>query len=172
MLVEFKAKQLYISITLLLIMTLRKAQEKDFMKLAELYRSFFPVHNLFQGPRKRVVKYLKEQSKENELVVYDDGSLRGALYLLKLGQDASGSHKLWKFRHFAFESKKIASSLLAEAEKRVRKASKYSKIELTVAESEPGFSFYKSKGYKKEGALRHHYRRGETCYVLSKCYSS
>ncbi len=153
-------------------MIIRIVQEKDFVKLAKLYRSFFSAHNIFQKPSKEVVRYLKEQSQENDLIVYEEkGSLKGALYLVNFGQNADGSHKLWKFRHFAFEAEDIASQLLDEAEKRVKKASKTLKIELTIAESEKGINFYKSRRYKQEGVLSNHYRWGESCYVLSKSFS-
>lgn len=153
-------------------MTIRNAQEKDFTKLAELYGSFFRAHNIFKKSKNEIVKYLKAQAKENELVVYDgQGTLQGALYLVNFGQNAEDSHKLWKFRHFAFKSVNTASRLLDEAEKRVKKVSKTAKIELTIAETEEGISFYKSKGYQQEGALSNHYRWGETCYILSKSLS-
>ena len=129
-------------------MTIRIVQEKDFVKLVGLYRSFFSAHNIFQKQSKEIVQYLKEQSQENDLIVYEEkGSLRGALFLVNFGQNADGSHKLWKFRHFAFESEDIASQLLDEAEKRVKKASKTSKIELSIAETEKGIKFYKSKTF-------------------------
>ena len=152
-------------------MTIRNIQDEDFEKLVGLYKSFFSTHNRFQQSNEKIISYLKEQSEKYDLIVYDEnGSLKGALYLVNFGQNADGSHKLWKFRHFAFESKDIASQLLDEAEKRVKESSDTSKIELTIAETEEGIDFYKLKGYEPEGALLNHYRWGETCYVLSKYF--
>mgnify|MGYP001618150650 CR=1 FL=1 len=153
-------------------MVIRNVKDEDFEKLVGLYKSFFTTHNRFQQADNEIVEYLKEQSQENDLIVYDeDGSLKGALYLVNSGQNTDGSHKLWKFRHFAFKSEDIASQLLVEAEKRVKESSDTSKIELTIAETEEGIDFYKSKGYKQEGALSNHYRWGEICYILSKSFS-
>lgn len=153
-------------------MAIRNVQDADFEKLVDLYKSFFSTHNIFQQSDDEITAYLKEQSQENELIVYDeDGSLKGALYLVNFGQNADGSHKLWKFRHFAYDTEDIASQLLDEAEKRVKESSETSKIELTIAESEKGIDFYKSKGYEQEGALSNHYRWGETCFVISKSFS-
>jgi len=153
-------------------MVIRMVEERDFEKLVELYKSFFKTHNKFQQSNEEVVLYLKEQSQENELIVFDDnGSLRGALFLVNFGQNADGSHKLWKFRHFAFENEDVASELLDEAEKRVKKSSATSKIELSIAETENGINFYKSKNYEQEGALSNHYRWSETCFILSKSFS-
>ncbi len=152
-------------------MAIRKGKVSDYYELVNLYRSFFKTHNIFQQSDKKIISYLKEQSKENELLVYDEkGSILGALYPVNLGQNADGTHKLWKFRHFAFYSDDIAEKLLEEAEKKVRKSSKTSKIELTIAETEQGIGFYKAHGYKKEAALRNHYRWGETCFTLSKSF--
>ncbi len=153
-------------------MIIRNAQEKDFTELAELYSSFFSTHNIFLKSKKEIIKYLKEQAKENELIVNDElGTLQGALYLVNFGRNADGSHKLWKFRHFAFKSINAASRLSEEAEKKVLGKSKTAKIELTIAQTEEGIDFFKSKGYKQEGALSNHYRWGETCYILSKSLS-
>jgi ribosomal protein S18 acetylase RimI-like enzyme len=153
-------------------MTIRNVQEADYGNLVRLYKSFFKTHNIFQQPDDKIMSYLKEQSQKNDLIVYDEnGSLKGALYLVNFGQNADGSHKLWKFRHFAFENEMIASQLLDEAEKRIKDASQTSKVELTIAETEEGIEFYKSKGYEQEGALSNHYRWGETCYILSKSFS-
>ena len=153
-------------------MIIRTALKTDFVKVAELYHFFLSTHNIFQKSNQEVVKYLKEQAQENDLLIYEEnGALKGALFLVNFGQNADGSHKLWKFRHFAFESEDVASRLLGEAEKRVKRASKTSKIELTIAETESGIRFYRSKGYNQEGALSNHYRWGETCYILSRSIS-
>ena len=153
-------------------MVIRTVQYQDFEKLVELYKSFFKTHNKFQQSDDQITNYLKEQSKENELIVYeDDGSIKGALFLVNVGQSADGTHKLWKFRHFAFEYEDIASQLLDEAVKRVKESSQTSKIELTISESEKGIDFYKSRGYGQEGALSNHYRWNETCFILSKSFS-
>ena len=151
-------------------MVIRTVQESDYIKLVELYHSFFPTHNVFQKPKNEVISYLKQQTQENELIVYDDGKLKGALYLVNFGQNSDGSHKLWKFRHFVFENEKVFSQLLKEAEKRVRKASKTSKIELTIAETERGMDSYLANGYVREAMLSHHYRWGETCFILGKAF--
>ena len=84
-------------------MIIRTALKTDFVKVAELYHFFLSTHNIFQKSNQEVVKYLKEQAQENDLLIYDEnGTLKGALFLVNFGQNADGSHKLWKFRHFAF----------------------------------------------------------------------
>ncbi len=153
-------------------MEIRALQEKDFSSLADLYSSFFSTHNIFKMPKNEVVKYLKEQSAKHEFLVYEDkGVLKGSICIVNFGQNYDGSHKLWKFRHFAFESEEAASHLLDEAESRVKNHSKTAKIELTIAENEKGIEIYKSKWYQKEGKLSNHYRWGEACYVFSKSFS-
>ncbi|HIH11669.1 TPA: GNAT family N-acetyltransferase [Candidatus Woesearchaeota archaeon] len=148
---------------------LKQVQEKDYIHLVKLYKSFFRIHNIFSGNKNVILKYLKEQAQKNELIVFEEkSSISGALYLVNFGQNDDGSHKLWKFRHFAFDSNNIALKMLNEAEKRVKRASKTSKIELTIAENEVGIEFYKNNGYRIEGQLTHHYRYGETCYILAK----
>src|SRR3989344_6866372 len=132
-------------------MGIRKLQQNDFDKLVLLYRSFFKTHNIFQKSPDEIKDYLKAQAKENKLIVYEEkDSITGALYLVNFGQNANGSHKLWKFRHFAFKTDSIASKLLMEAERIIGKDSLTSKIELTIAESEHGRDFYKANGYVQE----------------------
>ncbi|MBT4577184.1 hypothetical protein HOM13_00490 [Candidatus Woesearchaeota archaeon] len=153
-------------------MAIRGIQNEDFEKLVRLYKSFFNTHNIFQKSEKEIIDYLKEQSEENALIVYDEtNSIVGALFLVNFGQNENGSHKLWKFRHFAFQTKEVAQDLLEEAEKIVKNSSETSKIELTLAESEKEIEFYKSNKYILEGTLSNHYRPAEACFILSKCFS-
>jgi len=152
-------------------MAIRNVQETDYVGLLALFKRFFPVHNRFQQDDGAIVKYLKKQASENELIVYDDSGIKGALFLVKAGENKEGSHKIWKFRHFAFDNEQVASELLVEAEKRVKESSETSKIELTIAENEEGIDFYKDNGYEEEAALKNHYRWGETCFVFAKSFS-
>ncbi len=152
-------------------MPVRASEEKDYGQLASLYAHFFKVHNLFQRGRAFIADYLKAEAGKNELFVFEEGGLvRGALFLVKSGENSSGSHQRWKFRHFAFESESVAEKLLAEAERNVKAACKTAKIELTIAETEEGIDFYKKHGYVQEGSLKNHYRWGETCFVLGKSF--
>lgn len=152
-------------------MAIRGIKEEDFKKLVRLYKLFFNTHNIFQKTEEEVITYLKNQSEENALIVYDaNNSIIGALFLVNFGQNDNGSHKLWKLRHFAFESLTIAQQLLEEAEKIIKSSSQTSKIELTIAETEKYLDFYKSNNYNVEGTLSNHYRFGETCFILSKSF--
>ena len=152
-------------------MAIRNANSSDYMKLVELYRSFFSIHNIFQKPNSQVIAYLKKQSDKNELLVYDDnGRIKGALFIVNIGQNEDGSHKLWKFRHFAYLTDEIGKELLDVAEKRVRMSSETAKIELNCAESEEGIDIYEANGYELEGTLKNHYRFGEKCFVFSKSF--
>ena len=154
-------------------MAVRKATEQDYEGLANLYKSFFKEHNVFHQDAGKIALYLKGEAKKNELLAYDEkGSIKGAVFIVREGQTPDGLHKRWKFRHFAFGSEKAASALLEEAEKAVKKSSKTAKIELTVAETEKGIEFYRSKGYEQEGVLKNHYRWGESCFVLSKSFQN
>jgi len=153
-------------------MIIRLVKEADYEKLVHLFRSFFKTHNIFQQPAAKILQYLREQAVENPLLVYEDkGALQGALFLVKIGENKEGTHKIWKFRHFAFLTETIAAQLLDDAEKHVQKSSRTGKIELTIAETEPGKAFYLKHGYVQEGALKDHYRPGETCYVLGKSFA-
>ncbi len=153
-------------------MTTRIIKETDYQGLVKLYKSFFGTHNIFQQDESKVIIYLKEQARDNEFIVYEEKNvLKGALIIVKTGQNSDATHKIWKYRHFAFESEKIAALLLKEAEKYISKQSKTAKVELTIAENEKGIDFYKENGYKQEAALSNHYRWGETCYILSKSFN-
>lgn len=150
---------------------IRQANERDFEAIITLCKSFFRIHNLFYQNQKKVIAYLKKQVEENQMFLCEDnGKITGVLILVKTGQDSAGKHTVWKFRHFAYSSEKAATTLLAEAERKVQKASKTAKIELTIAENERGRDLFKANGYQQEGALRNHYRPGETCYIISKSF--
>ena len=150
-------------------MNITEAQESDYDKLIELFRNFFTTHNIFQQSDEEIISYLKEQSEENKLIIYEENNeIKAACFLVNFGQNKEGTHKLWKFRHFAFTSEEAGSKLLEEAENKIKEESETSKIELTIAENEEGINFYKSKGYVQEAELKNHYRQGETCFILSK----
>lgn len=150
-------------------MTIRTAAEEDYEQIASLYSNFFTTHNIFQKVTELVVKYIKEEAEKHELLVYEEGGLiKGALFLV--GLRIEKGHKRWKFRHFAFETEKVAKELLAEAEKKIKESSRTAKVELTIAESEEGIEFYKQNGYLQEGMLKNHYRWGESCFVLGKSF--
>lgn len=156
----------------MLLSMIRKVTGADYPQLVRLYQSFFLKHNRFQKPAEEVIVYLKEQAKDNLLLVYEEkGKIKGALIIVQTGSNAEGTHKVWKYRHFAFTSENIAVNLLKEVEAYVKKQSKTAKVELTIAESEPGIDFYRTKGYVQEAALTNHYRWGETCFILTKSFS-
>ncbi|MBT5739499.1 hypothetical protein HOI26_00225 [Candidatus Woesearchaeota archaeon] len=149
---------------------IRTVQEGDYLGLVELYKNFFPTHNRFQEENGKIVSYLKEQASKNLLLVFDQDKIKGAMFLVNFGSDSNNSHKLWKFRHFAFDDENVAKELLQEAENKVQESSQTSKIELTIAETEPGKEFYLNNGYQQEAALINHYRWNETCFVLAKSF--
>lgn len=150
-------------------MIIRKIEEDDYGKLVELYRTFFETHNRFQQSEGHIINYLKEQGKENEIFIFEEeGNIKGALILVLKGQNVDSSHKVWKFRHFAYDSESVALSLLKYVEEKIKERSPTAKIELTIAENENGVEFYRVNGYEQEGALKNHYRWGETCFILSK----
>ena len=104
---------------------IRTAEEQDYEKLADFFKEFFTTHNIFQQPKDKITSYLKEQAKENRLIIYEESNeIKTALFLVNFGQSSDDSHKLWKFRHFAFTSEEAASKLLQEAENRIKKDKK------------------------------------------------
>jgi hypothetical protein len=150
---------------------IREGRKEDFVELISLFKSFFETHTIFQNTDEVVLTHLQKEFSKNVLLVYENTLIKGAMFLVHCGSDATGSHKLWKFRHFAFESVGIATELLREAEKRVCEQSGTAKIELTIAENEEGIDFYKEQGYVQEARLTNHYRFGEVCFVLSKSFN-
>lgn len=147
-------------------MAVIRPEEKDFAKIAKLFKDFFRTHNIFSQPEEKVVEYIKEQAEQHELIA--DPEFRGAMFIVMKGESADKKHKIWKFRHFAFTDEITGKELLEEAEKIISGKSETAKIELTIAETEEGKDFYIKNGYKEEGALLNHYRWGETCFILGK----
>lgn len=152
---------------------IRKATEKDIKKVAKLCKEFFKTHNIFQQIDKKVAEHLKKESKKNILLVLEEKKdIKAAMLLVQTGQNSDDTHKIYKFRHFAFTSESYAKELLEYVYEKIKKSSTTAKIELTLAEGEKGIEFYKKQGYEKEADLKNHYRWGETCYVYSKSIST
>ncbi len=149
-------------------MNIRKANEKDLNSLIKMYKEVFPVHNVFELPENKIYKYLKA-FLGNLIVAEEDGKIVGGLVITSKKYPG---WSLFNFKHIAvvkdYQSKGVGSALLKEAEKIAGKG----KIEIRVAEgvSEAPWAvdFYEKNGYEKEGELKHHYRKGETCFIMGK----
>jgi ribosomal protein S18 acetylase RimI-like enzyme len=154
-------------------MSIRTVEEDDLEQISSLYKNFFKNHNVFRKGNDIITAYLMKELLEREdfLLYEEEGLIKGALILVAKGRNSDGSHKIWKFRHFAFETENIGQKLLKEAEKRVKELSKTVKIELTISETEEGIDFYKENGYEQEGSLKNHFRWGEICFMLGKSLS-
>ncbi len=150
-------------------MAVRRLSEDDYEELAELYKRFYRVHNVFTRPDDEILGYLGSQ--EGECLVFDDGGIRGAVFLENSTTSPGNMHRLWKLKHLAFDSEDACRKLLAEAEKIIMDKPGTAKIEINVAESEPSADFYEELGYKNEAELRDHYRNGEKCFVFSKSFA-
>ena len=153
-------------------MVIRTIQEEDYEQLVDLYKSFFPTHNIFSQGKDIVIAYLRKEALEREdlLVFEKEEIIKGALIIVLLGKSSDNSHCRWKFRHFAFKDEEAAKELLEAAERRIKDSSKTAKIELTIAENEQGIDFYKNNGYEQEAELKNHYRCGEKCLVFGKSF--
>lgn len=151
-------------------MNIRTVIDSDYEGLFNLLSSFFNTHSIFSKDKEFVINYLKEESKKNPLVVCEDDGIKGCLFLVNLVFDKEHSHKVWKFRHFAFDSDDVFDKMVTHVEKLVKLQSQTIKIENTIAETEKGIDLYLKNGYEKEGELKNHYRWGESCFVISKSY--
>ncbi len=145
-------------------MVVRTVAEEDFGKLVELYKEFFPTHNIFSQNEDIIKAYLHKELLEREDFLITEGA--ALIVVIKRPND---THARAKFRHFAWKNEDAATQLLQEAESRVRKAAETVKIELTLAENEE-IEFYKNNGYVVEGELKDHYRVGEVCFILGKSF--
>ena len=153
-------------------MAVRQGTEQDLDQLVGLYKSFFVVHNRFRQSSEEIKAYLKEQMAQNQLFVSEfEGQIKAAMLLVNFGSSVDGTHKLWKYRHFAWEHEENFRELLEYAENVIRQSSKTAKVELTLAENEPGIHMYSAHSYEQEAALRNHYRPGETCFIMSKDFA-
>ena len=146
---------------------IRKAKEQDLKQLSRMYKSVFKVHNIFTKSEKEIEEYLKPLISDT-IVAEEDGKIVGGLVIFR---KQYGDWNLFNFKHVGvaneYQGKGIGSQLLKEAEKICKKG----KVELRVAEgvSEIGtIAFYEKNGYKKEGELESHYRKGAKCFVMGK----
>ena len=145
---------------------IRQAKEEDLNDLAKVYNEVFKVHNVFEKSEQEIEEYLKK-FLGNLLVAEEDGVVVGGLVIVEKKQNPEWS--LFSFKHIAvapaYQDKDIGTALLKEAEKIAGKG----KIEINVGEREAGAArFYEKNGYQKEGILKSHYRKGESCFVMGK----
>lgn len=149
-------------------MKVRQASQADHHTLVSLYRTFFPVHNVFQQREEEVIDYLKDLSQHDTILVYDDDGIRGAIVISQVTLTPDGSHRLCRIKHLAYEDIKQGQALLDEAERRASEGVKSAKIEAHLAQGESAVSLFHDKSYTKQAELPDHYRMGERCYVYGK----
>ena len=145
---------------------IRKAKEEDLKELAKVYKEVFKAHNIFEKPEAEVEEYLKK-FLGSLLVAEEDGKVVGGIAVAEKKQNPEWS--LFSFKHIAvapaYQDRDIGTALLKEAEKVAGKG----KAEINVGEREGGaLRFYEKNGYQKEGILKSHYRKGESCFVMGK----
>lgn len=149
-------------------MEVRQAKKEDLKGLIEVYKEVFTVHNIFTKSEEEVLKYWEAVKAEPDdfVVVIEDGKIvAGCLVLMRSFE----GHTLARIKHLAVaekhKAKGIGRALIEKAEDIIGTA----KIEIHVGENEKiVIPFYKKMGYKEEGVLSDHFRKGENCYVLGK----
>jgi len=159
----------FISSTLLACdMHVRKAGTEDYEPIIKLTKEFFTIHNIFKKDGEKIVSYIENESRKNTLLVCDDNAeITGVTFLIS-DNNMGEPHRKWKLKHFAYKTKEAGKYLLEGAEDFIKKISKTSKIEVTIAENEESLNFFKEQGYEEEGKLKNHYRLDETAYILGK----
>jgi hypothetical protein len=150
-------------------MTIQQVVPENYESLIKLLKDFFPVHNRFKKSDEDIKSYLENVANRCDFLVnVVDEEVKACTVLVKIDQNAEGTHKVWKFMHLAYSDEESAKELLAHAEELIQTKSETAKIELRIAENEPCLDFLKSQGYEQEGELKNHYRWNETCFILSK----
>ena len=150
-------------------MVIRQVESQDFEEMAELYSKFFPEHDKFSQDVDKVLSYLQNQTNDHACFVSKEKhKLLAVTFVVRLGENKNGTHKRWRFRHFAFRDENAAIELLGAVEAYIKEQSRTVKIELNIAQTEKWIDFYLANGYSKEGELMNHFRWGEVCFVLGK----
>ena len=149
-------------------MEIRQAKKQDLKGLIEVYKEVFTVHNIFTKSEEDILKYWEAVKAEPDdfIVAVEDGKIVGGCLVLMKSFEG---HTLARIKHLAvseaYQTKGTGKALMEKAEEMIGTA----KIEIHVAESEKeAIAFYEKLGYKQEGVLSDHFRKGENCYVLGK----
>lgn len=161
-------------------MAIEKLTSEKLPMVVDLLKSFYPEHNIFGKDDNEIVEYLaslmgKAQYQgimsEVPMYAYFDGEdVKGFLALIHENGTLDGKHRVWKYRHLAFNDDDVGKELVTFAEQQIMDMSATAKVELTISETEAGHALYCDLNYEEEGKLDNHYRWGETTYVLSKSF--
>lgn len=149
-------------------MEIRQAKKEDLNGLIAVLREVFPVHNIFTKDEESVLKYWEVVKAEPDdfIVAVEDGKVIGGCLVVMRSFDG---HTIARIKHLAVatdhKAKGVGRSLIEKAEEIIGTG----KIEIHVAEGEKiVIPFYTKMGYKQEGVLSDHFRKGENCYVMGK----
>ena len=147
---------------------IRLSEEKDVPGIVNACKESFKLHNIFSRSEEELEKYFKGLfSRAQILVAEEEGNIVGTVTLIIDQQ--TPEHTLSRIKHLAvlpdYRGKGVGPKLIAQAEQMIGKG----KIEVHAAEGEINLvKFYENLGYIKEGELKSHYRKGETCFVFGK----
>jgi ribosomal protein S18 acetylase RimI-like enzyme len=149
-------------------MEVRQAKKEDLKGFIEILKEVFPVHNIFTKSEEEVLKYWETVKAEPDdfIVAVEDGKIVGGCLVLMRSFDG---HTIARIKHLAVakdhQAEGTGRALIEKAEEMIGTA----KIEIHIAEGEKiVIPFYKKMGYKEEGVLSDHFRKGENCYVMGK----
>jgi len=157
----------------------------EYKEVAALLKTVFPQDELFKQGQKRTINYM-ENADGTFYVVEDNDIIVGAMLL---SAKKNKGFTLWTIQHAAILPNRrgtgIGIILIQYVDQMIRtqiKEGKFksAKIEMKISGKDKIFaeksekndvSFLKRNGFKIEGELKDHFKKGETCFILGKSFS-
>ena len=165
-------------------MDIRPVDKSELGIIADLFQKTLGGQEVFQGEKKKIAKYL-ENVDGTFYAVEDDDIIIGVVLITA---KTYNQHTLWEIKHAAIlpehRGKGAGIILLEYIDEKIRKQiakgqCSSAKIELAITEKDSVFTdknekndlgFWKRNGYKVEGTLADHFKKGEAVILLGKSF--
>jgi|SRR3989344_7146772 len=163
---------------------IRSSDKDDYKAIAAVFKQAFLNIKLFQQDEKKIVSYL-ENCDGTFYVAEEDEKIIGAMLLSAENLD---NHILWRISHAAilpeWRGKGLGVIMIEYIDEKIMSQIKKgsfnsAKVEVHISENDKVFSkksedndlqFWKGNGFRLEGKLNDHFKKGEMCYILGKSF--
>jgi hypothetical protein len=150
-------------------MIIEKYKNTDIFPYIEICSRDYRHHNVFSKKDREIISYLKKKDFRNKgaglFIAKEAGAVLGGVLIEIKGKYES--HARFRLNHLAGSVKQeLLDFSIKHIKRMIGKEIRSAKVEVLMAETEDDTQFYIENGFRKEGNLSSHYRKGEHVTVL------
>jgi hypothetical protein len=149
-------------------MIIEKYKNTDLLPYIEICSREYRHHNVFSKKDREIISYLKKKDFRNKnaglFIAKEAGAVTGGVLIEIKGKYES--HARFRLNHLVGPKKELLDFSLKHIKRMIGREIRSAKVEVLMAETEDDTQFYVDSGFRREGNLNSHYRKGESVSVL------